>query len=308
MDLPRADPAPPVAEFWPTTGPRHATDDLPPAPVIKRPDRRPRLILAGSVVLALLMVGGGVLARHITERNAASATATSPDDATGSPVPTGPAVIAPEPSVTTSSAPPSSAPAAPPPTTVAPKLPANGTFDVAASSGSVTVRSQKLGTDLYRVTLGKTTGKVTAKVADSGTNHRLTLVKAASTAAPAITITLNSGVRWSLKLSAGNYDTTANLANSKLAALELAGGAHVFTLTPPPASGTLPLRITHGMNQLKIKTNGVPVRMTLRVGAGRVVLDGVIRNDTTPGRSSTQPAGRTPTTGSTSTRSRASAP
>jgi hypothetical protein len=155
-----------------------------------------------------------------------------------------------------------------------PKLPATATFEMAATAGSVTVRSQELGAALYRVTLAKATGPVTAKVSDVGANHRLTLVKDAKTVAPPVTITLNAAVRWNLNLSAGNTETTANLTGSKLAALELAGGAHVFTLALPPATGTLPVRVTHGMNQLKINTNGVPARLSLDDGAGTVVLDG----------------------------------
>jgi hypothetical protein len=38
------------------------------------------------------------------------------------------------------------------------------------------------------------------------------------------------------------------------------------------------------MNQLKINTNGAPVRTTLRVGAGKVILDGDTRTDTKPGK------------------------
>jgi hypothetical protein len=120
------------------------------------------------------------------------------------------------------------------------------------------------------------------RVTDTGTNHRLALVKA-GTAAPPVTITLNAGVRWGLKLSAGNTETTVNLTQSRLASLELAGGAHVFALALPPATGILPLRVTHGMNQLKINTNGVPVRATLRAGAGTVILDGESHAGVKPG-------------------------
>jgi hypothetical protein len=254
-----------------------------------------RVTPGGAAALALLLVVGAVLAFFINQAtsepaSSVAAPASTPElSVAPSPVPTGPASVAPAPTAT--SAPPA-VPVLPPgnaKTSPAPKLPAVGTFEVAATAASVTVRSQDLGADLYRVTLAKSTGPVTAKVGDTGTNHRLTLDKGAETVAPPVTITLNAGIRWSLKLTAGNTETAVNLTQSKLVALELAGGAHVFTLTLPPATGTLPVRVTHGMNQLKINTNRVPVRTTLRVGAGKVILDGVTHTDTKPGKVITSP-------------------
>jgi hypothetical protein len=229
--------------------------------------------------LVALVAAGGVLAT-LRERAPAKPANTAAPTATqqASPADTGAATVLPAPT-----------PASPSPTRAAtsaapPKLPATATFEVAANDSEVTVRSQDLGADLYRVTLAAHDDPVTPKVTTAGAIRRLTLVKDADTAAPPVTITLNSAVRWSLKMSAGNTETAADLSRSRLAALELAGGAHIFDLSLPPVTGTLPLRITHGMSQLKIRTNGRPVRLNLRVGAGRVVLDGEIHTDTTPGK------------------------
>jgi hypothetical protein len=293
-----------VADYWPdqpgAAGPAEPAADSRPSrpdspPPIESPEaagqKRARLTLGGAVALALLLVVGGVLAMFVKQAQSspapAAAPAASPAVSAASPVPTGAATVAPAPAA--KSAPP--LPAVPPPagagTTPAPVLPAEATFEVAASAKSVTVRSQDLGTELYRVTLAKGDGPVTAKIGDTGGNHRLTLVKDSKTAAPPITITLNAGVRWRLTLTAGNTETTVNLTQSRLASLELAGGAHVFDLALPRASGTLPVRVTHGMNQLKIKTNGVPVRVTVRDGAGKVILDGDTHNGIKPGQAFT---------------------
>jgi hypothetical protein len=278
-----------MADFWPVAasprlkpgGPQPTGDET----EYPEPPEHGRLRLTRGTVLAmvLLLVIAGALGtlvkRARSQPSRAAAPAISPEASPASPaspVPTGAASVAPAPTPTARPASPRP-PILPPAkagTTSAPKLPAAATFEVAATAGSVTVRSQNLGADLYRVTLAKATGPVTAKVSDSGGNHRLTLVKDAKTVAPPVTIALNAAVRWSLKLSAGNTETTANLTRSRLAALELAGGAHVFTLALPRATGTLPVRVTHGMNQLKIDTNGVPVRLSLDDGAGKVVLDG----------------------------------
>ncbi|MEU4243744.1 hypothetical protein [Actinoplanes sp. NPDC026619] len=243
-------------------------------------DRRRRIRLArgGGAALALLLAATvGVLAASMKkgdakEYNYAVAPAWSPPVA--GPSPTTPAPTSPSAVPTTpirSSA-------------AAVQLPATANFEVAATAGSVTVRSQDLGANLYRVTLAKAPAPVTAKITDSGSNHRLTLVKDVKTTAPPVTILLNARIRWSLRMTAGNTDTTVNLTGARLTSLELAGGAHVFDLSLPPITGTLPLRLTHGMNQLKIKSNDSPVRMTLRIGAGKVIMDGVIFTDTTPGK------------------------
>jgi hypothetical protein len=280
---------PSVADYWPDDArlePRSVAE--PPQPPGDDHPRGVRPMTGGLVVLALFVVVGVVLAMFVKQANShpdtsAAAPATTPGVAVASPAPTGTVPIAPKPTASAPSAQsPPSLPALPP--ADAPKPLPTATFEVAASAGSVTVRSQELGSDLYRVTLAKSDARVTAKISDKGTNHRLTLVKTAETDVPPVIITLDAGLRWNLKLSAGNTETAVNLTQSKLASVELAGGAHLFALSLPRATGTLPLRVTHGMNQLKINTDGAPVRTTLRVGAGKVVLDGVTHTDTKPGK------------------------
>jgi hypothetical protein len=281
------DQMPSVADYWPDSAelplrtPRHAAEPGPADDGIIwiKPRKTGRVRLGAVLGLALLLVIGGVLTvllkqAHTEPAPSAAAPATSPEPTAASPVPTGTVPLAPAP--TTKPVPP------PAKKIVAPRPPVTATFEMAATAGSVIVRSQNLGAERYRVTLAKSAAR--AKVTDTASTHRLTLVKDQKTPAPPITITLNSGLRWNLKLTAGNTETAVDLTQSRLASLELAGGAHVFTLTLPPATGTLPVRVTHGMNQLKIRTNGDPVRATLRAGAGKVILDGVTHTGAKPGK------------------------
>ncbi|GIF18224.1 hypothetical protein BJ973_008813 [Actinoplanes tereljensis] len=290
-----------MVAFWPDPEPadgRHAapTPTPAPAPRLAGPPQRPvtpddagrvRLARGGLLALALAVVVlvGAVLATAIVKANSEPDTPVAIPVAspwTVPPVATE-TVVTPTPTAAYST-PPTSKPTQSVATSAAPKLPAAATFEVAASDKSVTVRSQNLGTTLYRVTLAGGGTAVTPKVAVSGTKLRLTLVKAPATVAPPVTIVLNSQVKWALKLSAGNTQTAADLTGSKLSSLELAGGANTFDLDLPRATGTLPVRITHGMSQLKIKTNGVPVRLTMRVGAGTVIVAGSVDEDVTPGK------------------------
>jgi hypothetical protein len=293
VPAPGADvPAPGADVPAPDADPAHSDDGITWIGPPENRHGRARLTLGGVIALILLVVIGGVLTAMIRQAHAhLKSSAASPQVVPPASVPTGGATIAPVPATTPSigpyPSPASSAPSVPP---VAagkgrvPNLPAAATFEMAATDSSVTVVSRDLGTDLYRVTLAPSDAPVSASVSDTAPNHRLTLVKDPETPAPPVTITLSSAVSWSLKLSGGNTEAAANLTGARLASLELAGGAHIFTLTLPTVTGTFPLRITHGMNQLTINTHGVPVRLTLRTGAGKVILDGETRTDTKPGR------------------------
>lgn len=247
---------------------------------------------AGNVIAVLLLVAiAAVLGTLVIQANRQPATSAGPDPApppAAVPVPSVPSAVpiplipagvpsAGVPSATVSPA----APATPRRTArTTPDRRATATFEVTAPDSSVTVRSGDLGTDLYRVSLAGNDPQVTANV---DADHRLTVVNERGGAAPPVTITLTSAIRWNLKLSAGNSQITADLTRSRLASVELAGGANDFRLALPAASGTLPVRVTRGMNQLTITTNGVPVRATLRSGAGDTVLDGDHRGAAKPG-------------------------
>ena len=252
--------------------------------------RRMRVVLGAAVALALLVITGGVLVtlvRQAHDDDSVSAgtlpepPAAVPLPTDEAPLPTGAATVAPAPAPT-SAAPSAKAGgtrAAPPP----PKLPATATFELGSSTPAVTLHTRDLGTDLYRVKVVKDKA-VVARVSAVGTVQRLTLSKGGKPAAAAVDITLNSGVRWSLRAAAGNAESVMNFADSRLAAVEVAGGSRDLELTLPKAAGTLPVRVTRGAGELKINTAGDPVRLSLREGVGTVVLDGDTDKGNAPGK------------------------
>jgi len=294
---------PAVADYWPDPT---AVEEPDPAPVeekesrpaeestddgitwIGAPDGPPgrsgrsrlRLVLGGALAAALLVITGGVLATLVKQAHSETTLSGAPEVAPATvetvPVPTGAATVAP--------APKSAAPAVTSATRAVapPKPPATAIFELATSMPAVTLHTGDLGADLYRVTAKDSA--VVPRISVTGNLYRLTLAKKGKPAAAAVDVTLDAGTRWTLRISAGNNDSVLNLSDGRLAAVEMAGGSHDLELRLPKASGSLAVRVTKGANKLKINTAGDPVRLSLRAGVGKVVLDGDTHKGNGPGK------------------------
>jgi hypothetical protein len=72
-------------------------------------------------------------------------------------------------------------------------------------------------------------------------------------------------------IKAGVFD----LGDAEVDAVDFAGDAARIDLTLPEPDGTLPIRLSGGVNRFEVSTGqGVPVRVRARGGAGQVKLDG----------------------------------
>jgi hypothetical protein len=142
-------------------------------------------------------------------------------------------------------------------------------FDLVDGVAAVSLRTADLAGDLYRIS----TPSVTPRVSDENGRIRLFLDGAGSPA-PAVEIALSAKVRWNLRVGGGTELSTIDLSRARLGAIDLAGGASQINLTLPRPDGTLTVRMSGGVNQFDVHTAGVPVRVRLGSGAGRVVLDG----------------------------------
>nr|BFE72912.1 hypothetical protein GCM10020092_062130 [Actinoplanes digitatis] len=66
-----------------------------------------------------------------------------------------------------------------------------------------------------------------------------------------------------------------DLSGAEVDGVEFVGGATRIDLTLPEPDGTLPIRMSGGVNRFEVYTGGkVPVRVRTRQGAGQVRLDG----------------------------------
>jgi hypothetical protein len=247
--------------------------------------RRWRVALGGMLAATLLAVTGGVLASLIKQAHeTTTAGSTTPPqaakDVAAPPLPTGAATV-----VSASSPVTASSPAPPRAATVVPPaaLPAAATFELAAGSPSVTLRTRDLGTQLYQVAVANgATGD--PAISDNGSVHRLTVTHNGKGVLVPLAIALNSKVRWTVRVTGGISQNVLNFRDSDLVAIELAEGASKTELTLPPAVGTLPVRVTHGVHTLQINPAGDdPVRAQIRAGAGKVVLLGDVTSGVAKG-------------------------
>ena len=106
-------------------------------------------------------------------------------------------------------------------------------------------------------------------------------------------IALCAAVPWSIELRGGATRLTADLRALRLESFEMRGGASKVELLLPRPTGTVPIRVGGGMNQLTIKRPaGVPAGLEVRGGVSEINVDGEIRKSMgsismqTPGASS----------------------
>jgi hypothetical protein len=160
-------------------------------------------------------------------------------------------------------------------------------FELVNGTTMVTMRLDALDDELYRIST-PAGASVLPKVIADDKQLRLFLVRSGVQGVGAVTIALNVKVRWHLRMIGGTEQSVIDLSGGRVDAVELAGGATRIDLTLPRPDGTLPVRMTGGVNQFVVHTaNSVPVRVRVGSGAGRVVLDGRQRNGIAPGASFT---------------------
>jgi hypothetical protein len=160
-------------------------------------------------------------------------------------------------------------------------------FDIVDSATLVEVGVADLGDDLYRVSTAANSG-LTPSAEQSGGAVRLRLRSDGHGGSAAVTVQLSSAVRWTLRLDGGTARSRLDLTGADLAALDLNGGASRVDLTLPDPDGLLPVRMTGGVDQLRVTLAGTtPVRVRVQSGAGQVTLDGTTHKGIAPGRSFT---------------------
>jgi hypothetical protein len=240
--------------------------------------RRWRLALGGMLAATVLVIAGAVLASLIKQAHETTTTAEpvqpQPAGTLAAPLgPTGAASVAPAPSSASPSASASSSAAA---KAVAPALPGSATFELATGSPSVTLLTRDLGSQLYQVAVADdATGD--PKISDSGSVHRLTVTHNGKGVLVPLRITLNAKVHWTVRVTGGIGKNVLNFRDSDLTAIELAEGASSTQLALPPAVGTLPVLVSHGVHTLQINpAQGDPVRAQIRSGADKAVVLGQV--------------------------------
>ncbi|MEU7908751.1 hypothetical protein [Actinoplanes sp. NPDC049118] len=224
-----------------------------PAPVEPPPGRPGRFRTGLVITLSALVLAGAGLALVSVARDRARATAATP-------------VAPPAPSAT--------AAAGTGPLSTPARGRTDASFELVSDTATIDLRTAALGGDLYRITTPDGSGVVPrAAIGDDGV--RLFLDDNGERGDAAVTVVLSAEVRWRLRITGGVKRGVFDLSGAEVDGVELAGGATRIDLTLPKPDGTLPIRMSGGVNRFEVRTGGrVPVRVRTREGAGQVRLDG----------------------------------
>ncbi|GAA3342215.1 hypothetical protein GCM10020358_36410 [Amorphoplanes nipponensis] len=236
------------------------------------PGRRSRRSALPALALAAVLVAGaGVAGVVLTRGDRAPVAAPPPVGRTTRPAPaqTAPAQII-EPRTT----PPSAAPA---PANVI-SAPARGreraTFELVSDTAVIDLRAGDTGADLYRITTPQD-GSVLPRAQVNPAGVRLFLDEKGERGDAAVTVLLNAEVRWRLRVTGGIKAGVFDLGAAEVEGMDFAGDAARIDLKLPRPDGTLPIRLSGGVNRFEVSADrGVPVRVRARGGAGQVKLDG----------------------------------
>jgi hypothetical protein len=277
-------PLPNIADYWPDAPHRLRAQweqFVPGAPSVPTldldadrpvtPDRRLPIVLTG--VLALSVVAGAVLlARPLADseirrqQQQAAAPATS--------------AIPVQPQITVAPLPPPLllSPTPPPSASTAPEI-RSARLEFVTGVTELTIRTTDLGDKHFEVGSGDGSAVQSATTFTDGV-LRIEILTGASS----VEVRLSKDIVWHLRLAAGvksaRIDTTSGTVNG----IDLDGGAETFDLALGDLSGVVPIRMTGGASNFRIRTEErVPARVTVGDGAGNVVVYGDERGGTGPG-------------------------
>lgn len=157
-------------------------------------------------------------------------------------------------------------------------------LELTGASPLVQIRSADLGDLLYRLTTTGPAGSAPASE-DTPRGPRLTV------AGPdPVEVLLNSAVRWTVRLTGTAAEQRIDMRGGGLAGVELAGSAAHVALDLPDPKGTVPVRLTGTVRDLRIRAGtDVPVRLRLGKGADTATLDGTEHRAVQSGTALTPP-------------------
>lgn len=156
-------------------------------------------------------------------------------------------------------------------------------FEMVAASSQVTVKSQDLGDDLYKITTADDSGMVPSP-AVSADRVQLHLTPKGTGTSGDVTIVLSTKVRWSLRFSGGSDEQLIDMTGGKVSGVNLIGGARRVELTLPKPTGTVPVQVTGALEELSVTSPpDAPVRVNVEAGAKTIAAGTRTLRDVKPG-------------------------
>ncbi|MFC4072216.1 hypothetical protein [Actinoplanes subglobosus] len=157
------------------------------------------------------------------------------------------------------------------------------TFELLAATDRVQLRLADLGDDLYRISAPEGAGiKPSAEVRDD--RLRVDVTRDDAAVGGEVEVVLAAKVRWIIRFSGYSAERIVDLSAGRVRGIEIVGGTRRAELTLAQAAGTVPMKITGGMEELILRApNGSPVRIKVGGGAGSVTAGSRTLRDVAPG-------------------------
>jgi hypothetical protein len=156
-------------------------------------------------------------------------------------------------------------------------------FELVAATTKVTVKTQDLGDDLYKITSAGDSGTVPSPVL-SDDRVQLHLTPDGDGASGRVEVLLSGKVRWALRFIGGADEQIVDLAGGRVSSIDVIGGSRRFELSLPKPAGTVPVRVTGAVEDFSITSpKDSPVRVQVDSGAKTVAAGDRTLRDVKPG-------------------------
>ena len=156
-------------------------------------------------------------------------------------------------------------------------------FELTTSVTKITMRSEDLGDDLYRISTAEDAGVIPKPVL-SQDRVQLNLVPDGDGSTGAVEVVLSSQVLWNLRFAGATDEQRIDLTGGEVGGIDLVGGSRVTEIVLPKPAGTVALKVTGAVDELSLTSlAGNPVRVQMQGGAKTVAAGARTLRDVKPG-------------------------
>jgi hypothetical protein len=156
-------------------------------------------------------------------------------------------------------------------------------FELTTAVTKVTMRSEDLGDDLYRISTAEDAGIIPKPVV-SQDRVQLNLVPDGDGSTGAVEVVLTSKVLWNLRFAGATDEQRIDFTGGEVGGIELVAGSRLTEIVLPKPAGTVALKVTGAVDELSLTSPaGNPVRVQMEGGAKTVAAGARTLRDVKPG-------------------------
>ncbi|WP_212989739.1 hypothetical protein [Actinoplanes auranticolor] len=156
-------------------------------------------------------------------------------------------------------------------------------FELSTAVTKVSVRSEDLGDDLYRISTAEDAGLIPKPVLAQD-RVQLSLVPDGDGTTGAVEVVLTSKVTWNLRFAGATDEQRIDFTGGEVGGIDLVAGSRVTEIALPRPAGTVELKVTGAVDELSLTSPaGNPVRVQMQGGAKTVAAGTRTLRDVKPG-------------------------